>query len=91
MHVDVVAGENTPIHLLAVVIEMVITVPGASDIPIRPVSEQARSGLMLPQATCKEVLVVIPDAFEFLVKNIHSGSGPEFSPARFGSVLQILG
>src|ERR1700761_6385259 len=90
MHVDMVARENTPIDLLAVVIEMVIAVPGASDISIRPVSEQARSGLMLSQATCKEVLVVIPGAFEFLVEKIHRGSGPEFSPVHFGSVHQIL-
>ena len=74
MHIDVVAGENAPKDLLAVVVEVVVTVPRASDVSIRPISEQSWRGLMLSHTTRQEILIVIPNAFQILVENTHGRS-----------------
>ena len=90
MHINVVAGEDAPIDLLTVVIEMVVAVPCAADIAVRPVREKSWRVFVLSYTTCQEILVVIPDTFEFLVENTYRRSGPELPPARFGTSLQII-
>jgi hypothetical protein len=61
MHVDVITRENSQIHLLAVVIQVIVAVPGATDISTGPVSEKSGSRFVFAQTTGKKILVVVPD------------------------------
>src|SRR6266545_709352 len=56
------AGEYTPIHLLAVVVSVVVAVPRRADISRRPVCKQAWRHFTRPQATSQEILVLVPYA-----------------------------
>src|SRR6266536_4060201 len=82
MLLHVIAGKHTPENLLRVVIHMIVAVPSRADPACRPVPEKARCYLALAQTAGKEVLVVVPDALQFLVVQLDCRTRPELLPVR---------
>src|SRR5208337_1746584 len=86
-----VAGEHSPEELLGVVVHVVVAVPGGADPAAGPVAEQPRGHLALAKATSQKVLVVVPNLFQFLVREFHGRTRPKSFPTRFAFLLELRG
>src|SRR5258707_14380739 len=84
-----IAGEDAPVDLLAVVIRVIIAVPGSSDVAGRPVREESGCDFIFLQAAREKILIVVPDPLQVLVSELHSGSRPELTPMALALLLPL--
>ncbi len=89
VHVRMIAGEDAPVDLLAVVVRVIIAVPGSSDVAGRPVREESGSDFIFLQATREKILIVVPDPLQVLVSELHSGPRPELTPMALALLVPI--
>src|ERR1700733_10754834 len=89
MLLHMIARKNTPENLLAVIVHVVIAMPGGADVAGRPIPKQTWSHLAFSEATGQKVLVTVPNPFQLLIIQLHRGMRPKFPPMLFRPALQL--